>query len=179
MRKISVFIACSALWIASSPTLAGDTWHEVPGGACSAFNNAQADELERDHVRISLPINATRSLWVICPVQAVAEDLQTTVNPPEGYVNAYFAKDVPQGTVVSCNLRLFPSNSTHVPGDPTTPSPDAAVSAIPEKTAVTADAQADFDYFLFLQDWDDFKYYTVACQLAPGTGINSISFRQR
>lgn len=178
MKKIFVYIAVSLLWILSSPAFSGDTYHNVPGPVCGAFNNSQADRLERSHVRISLPISSPTKLWIVCPIQSVAEDLRSTINPPQIWVNAYFGEQVPTGTEVTCIFRNFNADTTHFPGDPSTPQPDETVTVVSTKTANTADAETVNDFNLFTTDYTDFDYYTATCQLAPGTGINSIDMRQ-
>lgn len=177
MKKLSAFLAISALSVASMPLFA-ETWHEVPGSSCASFNNAQADLLTRDHVRIFLPATSPKSLFVICPLDSVLADMDTA-DPPEGWLNTFFDEGVETGAEVSCIVRQFGADTTHFPGRATAPAPDAAVGVVSTKSLPATDAEAVFDYFLMPVDYDQYDFYTVTCLLAPGTGINSISFHQR
>ena len=179
MKKIFAFVAVSAFCFLSVSAFAGSTRHVMPGVACDSYNNSQADRMTRDHARMFLPADGpSTGLWIVCPVQAVEEDLLPNANPPQGNVTAFFDAGVPTGTQVTCIIRSFPFNSTHVPGDPSTPQPTETLTAVITKTAGNTSAQANFDFFQFLQDYEQFGYYTVTCKLYPGTGLNSIDFLQ-
>jgi len=183
MKKIRVFVSAAALSVLTGTALAGPsltgTRHVVPGVACDNYNNSQADLMTRDHARMFLPANGpSDGRWIICPIQAVEDDLFSTTNPPQGNISAFFDAGVPTGTQVTCILRSFPFNSTHVPGEASTPQPTETHIATATKTAGNIESQVAFDFFQFLQEYEQFAYYTATCKLYPGTGLNSVDFIQ-
>ena len=186
MKNIWVFVSVSALSILTGAAFAGPsltgTRHVVPGVACDNFNNAQADQMTRDHVRMLLPAGGpSDGRYIICPIQAVEDDLLSTGSPPQGNISAFFDVGVPTGTQVSCIIRSFAFNTTHVPGESSTPKPTEAHIVTVAKTAGINESQAapsGQGFFQFLLDYEQFGYYTATCLLKPGTGLNSIDFLQ-
>lgn len=158
---------------------AGNTYHNIPGAACGAFNNDQADRLQRDHVRIYLPFGAPAT-YIVCPWHRVQEDMASTANPPSGWINVYFDEGVPNGTSITCVIRLFDYFSTHFPGRAGTQAPREALNVTAMKTAATGVAEVD-DVFFTLADntASSYAYYTATCPLVEGTGVNSFDFHQQ
>lgn len=169
----------AAQMTAGQTAQAGQTWHNVPGVACGAYNNTQANSLIRNHVRIFLPDSARSPLWVVCPIQRVDEDMASSEYAPFGYVNAYFSEQTAVDTEVACMIRHFNYDTLNIVG-----SQDYMME--PVQTVVMAkwleqgDAQAVDGYFSLTDNTaNGYQYYTIACKLEPGTGINSIDMYQQ
>ena len=164
--KIRLAALCAATVLASSlPTSAGAASFDISGTACGAFNNAQADALERSHVRIYNPPASADPIWVVCPIP---RDL-LTANLANWAVAAFFQAASP----VTCVFREFRYDTVHVPGSGTTPGLVNATSvtisppgALPGVAAGGASSTTDTAGVA--------TSYTVTCQLQPGTGINLI-----
>lgn len=176
-RILSCFLAMPLIVLLASQVWGGDTWHNMPGTACAAYNNNQANALERSHVRIYNPPSNPQSVWVICPMQRVQEDLQETDNLVRGYINAYFDAQSASSAEVLCIVRDFNYLTIHVPG--------GTLAGMVNSINVTATRPLNppgvgFPSWNFTTDDTSFdNYWTVTCKLAPGTGINSIDFYQR
>jgi hypothetical protein len=175
-RKSQIAVAAAvmmAVMLATAlPSYAGATWHNVPGIACGAFNNAQANALERNHVRLYNPPTNNASIWVLCPVQRVLEDLQASTSLPNGWISIYFNQSVSD---VRCIVREYSWSTIAFPGtnDPVNQA-SITVPLLASPPSVT------IANFIFSTDnLATLSYFTVACQLQPGTGINSINFRQQ
>lgn len=168
---------------AYSPTVAaGQTFHNVSGTDCAAFNNAQADALERSHVRIYNPATSGRNLWIVCQMQRVLEDLESTVLKPQFYLTAYFGAEAAAGTTVTCIFREFDNQVTHEPGDGqgTTAEPEITnvQSVTVSKVGTVAQTQVGAAIFA-IEDLTTQQYWTWTCLLPPGTGINEIDVEQQ
>ena len=176
--SVTFFLAAITLMAFWTHPVSGQTYHNIPGTACAAYNNNQANLLQRSHVRIYNPPTNAQSIWVICPVQRVFSDIDSTSDAPWGYVNAYFSSEASANAEVSCIIREFRSSTTHEPGN--------SLDGIVNLETISAQkffAAADVDnmgYALtneFSNFWYD--YFTFTYKLAPGTGINSIDIHQR
>ncbi|MGB5986877.1 MAG: hypothetical protein WBG37_16365 [Desulfobacterales bacterium] len=161
--------------VVSNPAWAGG-YHNIPGTACAAYNNYQANALERSHVRIYNPPTNGQSIWVICPVQRVEEDVVSTTNHLHGYINVFFSSQSASSAEVVCIYREFDYNTTHEPG--------GALTGVNDSVTVTATRPitvpgVDDVAFLLTNDQNyAYSYWTATCKLAPGTGINSIDADQ-
>lgn len=173
---IPVLLFGVALALLSGRALAGSGYHNTPGSECGAFNTNQANDLERNGFRIFLPGDATRDLFVLCPLYRVQEDMQATTNAPTLWTNVFFDSGVATGTEVDCVIRFLDELNVSVPGEPPVGVLEqAAITAT--KTAPTNSRQID-DVFVALTNASttSWAYYTTACKLVPGTGINSFDF---
>lgn len=151
----------------------------VPGTACGAFINAQADKLERQQARIFNPLGNGRSLWVICPVQSplsmAAGDVGLAQEAVNGAIGVWWGEGVSDGSEVSCVVRRYSAFSRHVPGvsQDGVLSVNSVVSQFDETTAAPY-----VDYLPFSlgsgASAESTWYLTVTCLLPPGAGINSI-----
>jgi len=176
---LTVSMAVVAFVIPAASVQAGATYHNVPGIACGAFNNSQADRLERNHARLYNPPMSGRSTWVVCPVQRVQEDVAASVNRPLFRVTAFFATQATGG--VSCLVREFDNNTVHQIGDGgvvgTTGITNVASMSIP--LPGTLPGTTERSVTLANDDTSIQQYFTVTCLLPPGTGINEIDAFQR
>jgi hypothetical protein len=165
-EKIGLAALCTATVLNSIlPTSAGAGTFDISGTACAAFNNAQADALERSHVRILNPLTSAAPIWVICPLPRD----YTTANLANWAAVAFFQAPSP----VTCIFREFRYDTGHVPGSGTTPgllnASTVTISApgvLPGVNLGTAASTTDTAGVP--------TSYTLTCQLAPGTGINFI-----
>ena len=162
--------------IGAAPVWSGSTYHNIPGSAFSAFNNAQANALERSHVRIYNPPTNNISLWVIAPIQRVAEDVASSADNVTGYVNAYFSDQSASDAEVDCGIREFSYSSTHIPGGPS----DALNVTSTTITRPGIVPGVTFNNWAFADNSaSSYVYWTVACKIPPGTGINSVDVLQQ
>jgi hypothetical protein len=165
--KIRLVALCAATVLpASLPTSAVAAYFDISGTTCAAYNNAQADWLERSHVRIYNPPTSPVSIWVVCPLPRD----HLTANLATWAVAAFFQAPAP----VTCVFREFNYDTVHVPGSGTQPGLLNATSvnipapgvlpgvAVGAAASVTDTATAN-------------SSYTVTCLLQPGTGINLIA----
>lgn len=160
-------------------TQAGSTWHNMSGVACGAFNNSQADRLERSHVRIFNPGN--NPLWVVCPLQRVAEDVASSGNSPQVRVTPFFSAMSAPGSSVRCIFREFDFLTTHEVGDGAGPGTKGIINVANfniARPAVVPGAVTDFRT-LATNDVTNLNNYSFACLLPRGTGINEIDVLQR
>jgi hypothetical protein len=184
LRKISQYLLVVTLAALVGPTVApvwsGATFHNIPGAACAAFNTSQADMLERSHVRIYNPPKNSQSLWVVCPIVRVAEDVFATTNPVSGAIRVYFDALSAPTADVNCVIREFRANTTHVPGGAATLILNSVAVNIARPQQVPQVPDAPFGTWQFNYNHNfSFTYWTVVCKLAPGTGINTIDVGQQ
>ncbi len=175
-RFIASLLAISLILLMAPAAWGGETWHSTPGTACAAFNNNQANLLERSHVRIYNPPSNPQSLWVICPMQRVEEDILSTAGLVYGYVNVYFDSMSAPNAEVTCVAREFDDGSTHVPGGITNGVENAITATASRSFTVPGVSNASWNFTY--DDTSVYSYWTFTCRLAPGTGINSIDVRQ-
>lgn len=158
----------------SLPTASFAENFEYSGTACAAYNNAQADFLERNHVRIYNPPTSPSGLWVVCPIPRAY--IQPSVAPTFAAV-AYFDSTTPVGTVVRCIFREFLWSSLHVPGDNSVVGDNGLLNLVSRniiRPASVPGVNVNIGTVAFnYQDWD--TTYTVTCSLPPGTGLNFIN----
>jgi len=154
----------------SSTVSAGATFQNIAGTACGAFNNAQANALERSHVRLYNPPTSGRNLWVVCQMQRVLED----ITAPNFTVSAFFGAEAASGTGVNCIFREFSFQTDHEPGDGKDTSDPYILNVISVTlTKVGTDAQVQSDGASFADSGTQ-RFWTWTCLLPPGSGINSI-----
>lgn len=166
-EKLRLVALCAATVLAASlPPSASAAYFDISGTACLAYNNAQADFLERSHVRIYNPRTSPTAIWVICPIPRD----HLTANLASFAVAAYFQT----ASEVNCVFREFDYSTTHVPNSGSQPGlfnsssvtipPPAALPGINVGVAGSANDTAGAN-----------TSYTVTCLLQPGTGINLIA----
>jgi hypothetical protein len=165
-----IFAAALVLLVAGATT----TWagyHWMGGGACSAYNNNQANKLERSHVRLLNPATNTQSLWVICSPDRDATELTASLT---GGVFAFF--DTGVTTDIQCVWREFYIGTIHVPGGDLDAGNTINAEAFTILAPVTTPGSS-FGLFIpttFTTVSDHF--YSIACKLPPGTGINGFGY---
>lgn len=159
----------------SSQVKAATSYVNIPGVSCAAYNNTQADFLERSHVRIYNPITSPTGIYVVCGVPRIVQFITSSANKLSGWVNIYFDYSVPLGTEVSCGIREYDFEALDTPGGAGTSAFYNGITAIAKKTAATGTAQlVDSAYAFTLDETSTCNYWTVTCDLKPGTGVNSI-----
>lgn len=168
--------------------LASDERFSVPGTACGAFVNAQADKLERQQARIFNPVTNGKSLWVICPVQTPvlsnSDDSGSDDNPSSnddfwdsitGWVNVLWASGTLPGSKTDCVIRQYSHSNTHIPG--VSQNGVMSVSTISSSfDPGTLAPYVDSRPFSLPSPSNGWDYVTVSCLLSPGAGVNSIDF---
>lgn len=149
----------------------------IAGSTFAAFNNAQANLLERNHVRIFNPPTNDSALWVIGGIQRDAEANYESDTPPEGYINVYFGSQATED--VKCIIREFAYDTVHVPGG--TPDADNIYNSVVVNIALPEDLPytEDEGYELPNESNSTWSFVTVTCQLPPGTGINSVDWEEQ
>jgi hypothetical protein len=169
-NSCGIFAAALLLVVAGATTTWAD-YHVLAGTQCSAYNNNQANALERSHVRLLNPATNTQSLWVICALDKNATEVQSSTGLI-GAVLAYFGPGVTAN--IDCVWREFAYPTIHVPGG----TPDAGNTINADAFTITAPvttpgvAYSNYSPTAFSISSDN--YYTIACKLPPGTGINSV-----
>ena len=171
-----LLIVLIALLGMASTVWSGAGWHNVPGTACAAYNNYQANALQRNGARIYNPPGSSQNLWVICPLKRVAEDVQTA-GAAYGYVNVFFSSLSAASAEVLCNIRELNYTNTYEPGGSTSGvlNTDSITATRPLSLPGVASRYFEFDT-AYTGSWN---YWTATCRLAPGTGINSIDMYHR
>jgi len=152
---------------------AADDRFSVPGTACGAFINSQADKLERQQARIYNPVSNPQSLWVICPVQSPEIDDDSSWDFIQGWVNVFWNSGTAAGSKVDCAIRQYAPDNIHVP----TVSLEGILSVATLSSTVNLGEPPPYvdDKAFNLPSPDPgANYITVSCLLAPGSGINSI-----
>lgn len=180
-RRVSVHILTIALFVLLTafvaPAWSGQTYHNIPGTACAAYNNYQANALQRSHVRLYNPPTNPQSLWVICPIERVLEDIESTPLLVGGYVNAYFSLQSSPSAEVLCIIRDFDNGTIHEPG--------GVMSGVVNNETIILERPATVPEvsstpWQFTSDYtSEANYWTVTCKLPPGTGINSVDVYQQ
>ena len=163
---------------------AGETWHTMPGTSCAAFNNNQANMLQRSHRRLYNPLTNPSSVWVICPIQVVQEDVKSTPEPVYGNLSIYFDPSVMAS--VTCIVREYYDTMITITDELT--NSDIAIAQspftfpVPPSTPYSYNGNS-FARFDFTNDdspyYGVYSYWTATCKLLPGTGVNSFSVCQR
>jgi hypothetical protein len=172
-------VALVGLLLASSAGMA-QTVNSLSGVACNAYNNNQANDLQRSHVRLYNPPTSTRSLWVVCGGNRDQAQLQSTASPPGwGYV-AFFSDQSASDAEVTCIMRDYDHDTVHEPGSV----PDAGslvnsgtgvVSRPAVPPGVVQYGQVSFD----VEDTSSLNIWTITCKLAPGTGLQNYWYDQQ
>ncbi len=165
-----IFAASLLLVVAGATTTWAD-YHVKAGTTCSAYNNNQANKLERSHVRLLNPVSNTQSLWVLCALDKSATETAAATGLI-GAVVGFFDTGVTAN--IDCVWREFAWPTIHVPGG----TPDAGNTintmsfTIPNPGTTPATAFNNYSAAAFSTAADN--YYTIACKLPPGTGINQV-----
>ena len=165
-------LALSGL-IAAPGAGATDYRYSVPGTACGAFINSQADQLERQQARIYNPVSNTKSLWVICPVQSPEIPDDSGWDFIKGWVNVFWNAGTTAGSKVECVVRQYAFDNTHIPGV----SLDGVLSVATLSSTVDLaepPPYVDDKTFNLNAPQPGGNYITVSCLLPPGSGVNSI-----
>jgi hypothetical protein len=163
----SIFLTVLILVLAGAiPSWAAN--NGVGGTQCAAYNNNQANELERSHVRLLNPSSNTRDLWVICTPQIDSSQATTGMN---GYAIGFFENGT-EGDI-NCVMRGFDYYTEHIPSQ----NPDAANTYYTEAFTITnpgtAPGTAGINVYPTVDTFNDSTtIITYACLLPPGTGIN-------
>lgn len=165
--RMRVVALCAATVLAAGlPTSAVAANFDISGTTCAAYNNAQADFLERSHVRIYNPPTSPYGIWVVCPLPRD----RLTANLANWAVAAFFQTP----SAVNCVFREFDYSTVHVPNSGTQPGLLNAQSiVIPPPGAFPGigigGGAAPTD------TTGANSSYTMTCLLPPGTGINLIA----
>lgn len=163
-----VFAAALLLVVTGATTTwAGNHW--LGGTSCSAYNNNQANKLERSHVRLLNPATNTQSLWVICSPDRNATELTTSF---DGAVAGFFDTGVTAN--IDCIWREFNVFTIHVPGVALDAANtiNAVAFTIPPPVPTPGVSFIVYSPSTFSSASDNF--YSIACKLPPGTGINGV-----
>ena len=155
-------------------------YFNIPGTACAPFNNALADRLQRNHIRLQNPVNSGISMWVMCPIQSDLNQMASTASMPFGYIHIFRqgGSNNFDDTHTTCHIRQFDGQTAAVPGMSTAGQNFSLLVTIPSIPAGTTDET----FFQMPSDshLDNYnEYYGVMCFLKPGLGINSITIYMR
>jgi hypothetical protein len=179
-RHSFIFLTAMALVFAivgAAVPAGAETWVNVAGVECQAYNNWQADALERSHVRLLNPSSSATSIWVVCSVPRTVANLTLTGTAVRGYLNVFFDASSAVGSAISCGIREFTYSTKDVPGVAGSPLNAVTVtlsrpSTVPGFRSSSYDLTTDYDS----SSWN---FYTITCNLPPGSGINSIDMLQQ
>lgn len=170
LRSSCGIFAAALLLVVAGTTTTWAGFHTIAGTDCSAYNNNQANKLERSHVRLLNPASNTQSLWVICSPPRAAAEVGTgnVIVAPVGFFDTGVTADI------TCIWREFDYTSIHVPGgNPDTINTiNAVVGTIVNPGSTPATNFVNISPTTPSAVYSN--YYTVACLLPPGTGINQI-----
>ncbi len=173
-----VFAAALLLVVAGATTswAVGEAgYHNVAGVSCNAFNNNQANALERNHTRLYNPPSSSGPLWVVCGVNRTAADVASSIGTPSfAYATIFFNAGVTADA--TCIAREYDNNTEALIGGDLDPlNTMNAVTVIMSPFGAGPSTTEGFMSFT-VDDNSIQQYYTVACKLPPGTGLNAIDF---
>jgi len=167
LRSSCGIFAAALLLLAEGATTSWATVYTVAGTECQAYNNNQANALERSHVRLLNPATNTQSLWVICSVQKNSANVVTGII---GATVGYFGPGVTAN--IDCVWREFHRDSIHTPGGLADAGHTINAEAFTINNPGATPAVTWGLYTPTTFDTFEDNYHTVACKLPPGTGIN-------
>lgn len=177
LRSSCGIFAAALLLVVAGATTTWAGYHNLAGTTCSAYNNNQANKLERSHVRLLNPATNTQSIWVICTPQRLSDDLVLTVNPIQGVVVGFWDTGITSS--IDCIFREFNFSTIHVPGG----APDAANTINAVTVSIPAPVTTPGVTVGFFNPANDDtsgdNAWTFACKLPPGTGVNQIAVNQQ
>lgn len=170
-------LTCLALATCALLLTAVSAWAvrvDYPGVSCQAYNNNQANALERSHVRLLNPLSSGRSLWVVCGMNRDTD--MNTAAVESGWVGGFFEA----GSVgdITCVYRRFLPGTVHVPGGDADAGNTLETATITltntsgpsnngyDETFTTATSTATTLANIF----------SMTCLLPAGTGLNMISW---
>ena len=176
-RKVLTYLMAIALiTLFAAPVSAGSTWHNISGTSCLAYNNNQANLLQRSHVRLYNPHTNPNDIWVICPMDRVVEDVQSTTSNVSGWVHIYFDSSSSIDAEVLYVAREFDWSTTHVPGGSLTGVINMSSGSVSRFTSGSGVVAGRWEFTN--NDNSTFNNWTVTIKLPPGTGVNSVDVIQ-
>lgn len=180
---LCLFLVIFALMLMTQTASAVERF-SFPGVMCSAYNNAQANALERSHVRLLNPSENYRGIYVVCGIprhteQASSIGTNGTIDPPYGWINLYFSSGV--SSSASCVFREFDRDTVHVPGGTADSANTLNVKTITIAPPGVLPNHSE-TYFQLANDGGASHlamFYTLTCALPPGVGIQMINLEEQ